>query len=268
MLSCLSHWGLESAVTRFNGMFALAVCDREERLLYLGRDRMGEKPLCYGWISKTFLFASELKGIRAHPELHGAVHRGAVTLFMRHGYIPTPYSIYTGISNWLVAAAEEGMANPFRGTPTEAISRLDELLRDAVKLRMEADVPLGAFLSDGVDSSTIVTLIQAQSARPVQTFSIGFHEAAYNEAHHAKAVAEHLGTAHTELYVSPAEAMQVIPRLPSLYDEPFSDSSQIPMYLVCELTRRQVTVALSGDGGDELFGGYRRYFWAANLSAE
>ncbi len=288
MLSCMSQWGIESAVTRFNGMFAIAVWDREERLLHLVRDRMGEKPLYYGWIGKTFLFASELKGIRAHPEFHGAVDRGAVTLFMRHGYIPAPYSIYTGISKvvpgtiatiapdptvatqvrpyWSVAvAAEQGLADPFRGTPTEAISNLDELLRDAVKLRMEADVPLGAFLSGGVDSSTIVALMQAQSARPVQTFSIGFHESAYNEAHHAKAVAEHLGTAHTELYVSPAEAMRVIPRLPSLYDEPFSDSSQIPMYLVCELTRRQVTVALSGDGGDELFGGYRRYFWADNL---
>jgi asparagine synthase (glutamine-hydrolysing) len=288
MLSCISQWGLESAVTRFNGMFAIAVWDREERLLHLVRDRLGEKPLYYGWAGKTFLFASELKGIRAHPQFHGAVDRGAVALFMRHTYIPAPYSIYTGISKvvpgtivtiapdptvatqvhpyWsLAAAAEQGMTNPFRGTATEAITCLDELLRDAVKLRAQADVPLGAFLSGGVDSSTIVALMQAQSARPVQTFSIGFHEAAYNEAHHAKAVAEHLGTAHTELYVSPAEAMQVIPRLPSLYDEPFSDSSQIPTYLVSELTRRHVTVALSGDGGDELFGGYDRYFWAANL---
>ena len=288
MLSCMSQWGLESAVTRFNGMFAIAVWDREERLLHLVRDRMGEKPLYYGWAGKTFLFASELKAIRAHPQFHGVIDRGAVALFMRHNYIPAPYSIYTAISKvvpgtivtiapassaspqvrpyWSVAvAAERGRAKPFRGTATEAITSLDELLRDAVKLRMEADVPLGAFLSGGVDSSTIVALMQAQSARPVQTFSIGFHEAAYNEAHHAKAVAEHLGTAHTEVYVSPAEAMEVIPRLPVLYDEPFSDSSQIPTYLVSELTRRQVTVALSGDGGDELFGGYGRYFWAANL---
>jgi asparagine synthase (glutamine-hydrolysing) len=288
MLSCISQWGIESAIPRFNGMFAIAVWDREERRLHLIRDRMGEKPLYYGWVGKTFLFASELKGIRAHPRFHGVIDRGAAALFMRHNYIPAPYSIYTGISKvvpgtivtvvpdptvapqvrpyWSVAAAaEQGRANPFRGTATEAIRCLDELLRDAVKLRMEADVPLGAFLSGGVDSSTIVSLMQAQSARPVQTFSIGFHESGYNEADHAKAVADHLGTAHTELYVSPAEAMRIIPRLPTLYDEPFSDSSQIPTYLVSELTRRQVTVALSGDGGDELFGGYGRYFWAANL---
>jgi asparagine synthase (glutamine-hydrolysing) len=288
MLAGLSQWGLDSAVRRFNGMFAIAVWDRETRLLHLIRDRMGEKPLYYGWAGKTFLFASELKAIRAHPRFEGVIDRGAVALFMRHNYIPAPYSIYTGIAKvvpgeivtiapdpavasqthpyWSVAsAAEQGRDEPFKGTVAEAIRCLDELLRDAVKLRMESDVPLGAFLSGGIDSSTIVALMQAQSSRPVQTFSIGFHEAAYNEAHHAKAVAEHLGTNHTELYVSPAEAMEVIPRLPAIYDEPFSDSSQIPTYLVSELTRRQVTVALSGDGGDELFAGYGRYFWAANL---
>lgn len=288
MLACMTQWGIESAVTRFNGMFAIAVWDRETRLLHLVRDRMGEKPLYYGWAGKTFLFASELKAIRAHPHFEGAIDRGAVALFMRHNYIPAPYSIYTGIfkvepgtivtiaSNpavapgvhhyWSVAsAAEQGQDEPFKGSAAEAIRCLDELLRDAVKLRMASDVPLGAFLSGGIDSSTIVALMQAQSSRPVQTFSIGFHEAAYNEAHHAKAVAEHLGTNHTELYVSPAEAMEVIPRLPAIYDEPFSDSSQIPTYLVSELTRRQVTVALSGDGGDELFAGYGRYFWAAGL---
>jgi asparagine synthase (glutamine-hydrolysing) len=214
----------------------------------------------------------------------GVIDRGAVALFMRHNYIPAPYSIYSGISKvipgsiititpdpaavpqvrpyWSVAAAvEQGSADPFCGTANDAIDDLEKLLRDAVKLRMEADVPLGAFLSGGVDSSTIVALMQAQSTRPVQTFSIGFHEAAYNEAHHAKAVADYLGTAHTELYVSPAEAMEVIPRLPTLYDEPFADSSQIPTYLVSELTRRYVKVALSGDAGDELFAGYNQYRW-------
>lgn len=288
MLSSISQWGLESAVTRFNGMFAIAVWDRETRLLHLVRDRMGEKPLYYGWIGTTFVFASELKAFRVHPRFQCAIDRGAVALLMRHNYIPAPYSIYAGISKvtpgtivtitpdpaalplvhayWSVAAAaERGRAEPFKGTAIEAVTCLDDLLRGAVRLRMAADVPLGALLSGGVDSSTIVALMQAQSTVPIQTFSIGFHETAYNEAHHAKAVAAHLGTAHTELYVSPAEAMQVIPRLPQLYDEPFSDSSQIPTYLVSQLTRRQVTVALSGDGGDELFAGYDRYFLAADL---
>lgn len=288
LLSSVSAWGVEPAVTRFNGMFAIAVWDREERLLHLVRDRMGEKPLYYGWIGKTFVFASELKAFRTYPQFPASIDRSAVALFLRHNYIPAPYSIYDGISKvvpgsivtvapdpalplsvrpyWSVARAkEEGRANPFMGTDAEAIKTLDALLRDAVGLRMEADVPLGAFLSGGVDSSTIVALMQAQSSRPVRTFSIGFHEAAYNEAPHAKKVADHLGTDHTELYVSPAEAMQVIPRLPALYDEPFSDSSQIPTFLVSELTRRQVKVALSGDGGDELFAGYERYFLSADL---
>jgi len=288
MLSALSQWGLESAVTHFNGMFAIAVWDRETRRLHLVRDRMGEKPLYYGWIGTAFVFASELKALRVHPHFHGAIDRGAVALFMRHNYIPAPYSIYAGVAKvmpgtivtitpdpaapplvhtyWSVAAAaDRGCAEPFTGTATEAITCLDDLLRNAVSLRMTGDVPLGALLSGGVDSSTIVALMQAQSIRPVQTFSIGFHEAAYNEAHHAKAVADYLGTAHTELYVSPSEAMAVIPKLATLYDEPFADSSQIPTYLVSELTRRRVTVALSGDGGDELFGGYDRYFLVANL---
>src|ERR1700704_2701286 len=282
MLASFSQWGIHQAVKRFNGMFAFALWDREERLLHLDRDRVGEEPLYYGWIGRTFLFGSELKALRAHPDFKADIDRDVLAVYFRHCYIPAPYSIYRGVSKilpgtvltiapeagspptvtpyWSVrAVAEQGSANPFTGTETEAIARLDELLRDAVKLRMEADVPLGAFLSGGVDSSTIVALMQAQSAEPVRTFSIGFHEAAYNEAHHAKAVAEHLGTAHTELYVSPAQAMEVIPRLPTLYDEPFSDSSQIPTYLVSALTRRQVTVALSGDGGDELFAGYNRY---------
>jgi asparagine synthase (glutamine-hydrolysing) len=288
MLSCISQWGVASAVPRFNGMFAIAVWDRDERLLHLIRDRMGEKPLYYGWNGKTFLFASELKALRAYPGFHASIDRDVVALFMRHGYIPAPYSIYTGISKvlpgtivtippdpdiepqvrayWSVtAAAEKGRSSLFRGTADEAVRSLDELLRDAVKLRMEADVPLGAFLSGGIDSSTIVALMQVQSARPVRTFSIGFHEGAYNEAHHAKAVAAHLGTDHTELYVTAGEAMDVIPRLPGIYDEPFADSSQIPTYLVSALAKRQVTVALSGDGGDELFCGYDRYFWSADL---
>ena len=289
MLAGISQWGLYSAVQRFNGMFAFALWDREERQLHLVRDRLGEKPLYYGWGGKTFLFGSELKALRAHPHFRAELNRDALCLYMRRQYIPAPYSIYEGISKvqpgmivtingnkptappritayWSAqAAAERGVAEPFAGSDQEAVSHLDELLRDAIKLRMRADVPLGAFLSGGLDSSTIVALMQAQSERPVQTFTIGFHEASYNEADSAKAVARHLRTAHTELYVRPEEAMAVIPRLPILYDEPFSDSSQIPTFLISQLARRDVTVSLSGDGGDELFGGYSRYLWGRKL---
>jgi asparagine synthase (glutamine-hydrolysing) len=288
MLACFSQWGVRQAVKRFNGMFAFALWDREARLLHLARDRFGEKPLYYGWMGRTFLFGSELKALRAHPDFRADIDRDALALYFRYGYIPAPYSIYRGVSKvlpgtvltmapetgspptvspyWSVrAVAEEGNANPFTGTETEAIARLDELLRDAVKLQMEADVPLGAFLSGGVDSSTIVALMQAQRAEPVRTFSIGFHEAAYDEAPYAKAVAKHLGTAHTELYVTSEEAMAVIPRIPTLYDEPLGDPSQIPTFLVSQLARRDVTVSLSGDAGDELFAGYNNYFWGLRI---
>ena len=284
MLGGISQYGLLPAVKRLNGMFAFALWDRRERQLHLVRDRIGEKPLYYGWKGQTFLFGSELKALRAHPDFDAELNRDSVALYLRHQYIPAPYSIYKSISKvepgtivtitdgdasvsprftryWSVrAAAEGGLDKPFTGSVEEAVCHLDELLKDAVKLRMHADVPLGAFLSGGMDSSTIVALMQAQSDRPVQTFTIGFYESEYNEAHDAKAVAHHLGTAHTELYVRPEEAMAVIPRLPVLYDEPFSDSSQIPTFLISQLARRDVTVSLSGDGGDELFGGYSRYF--------
>jgi len=289
MLAAISQWGLEKALQQFNGMFAFALWDREERRLHLVRDRLGEKPLYYGWMGKTFLFGSELKALRAHPNFLPEINRNAIALFLRHNYIPAPYSIYQGIYKllpgtyltirrtdigrapvpipyWSVKeAAERGVANPFRGRVEEAVAQLETLLQDAAKLRMEADVPLGAFLSGGIDSSTVVALMQAQSPRPVKTFTIGFHEGAYNEATHAKAVAKHLGTDHTALYVTPAEAMAVIPRLPVLYDEPFSDSSQIPTFLVSQLARQHVTVSLSGDGGDELFGGYNRYFLGRDI---
>ena len=288
MLACFVQWGVRQAVQRFTGMFAFALWDREERLLYLARDRFGEKPLYYGWMGRTFLFGSELKALRAHPDFKADIDRDALALYFRYGYIPAPYSIYRGVSKvlpgtvltmapeagssptvtpyWSVrTVAEQGNANPFTGTETEAVARLDELLRDAVKLQMEADVPLGAFLSGGVDSSTIVALMQAQSTQPVRTFSIGFHETAFNEAPYAKAVAKHLGTAHTELYVTPEEAMAVIPRIPMLYDEPFADPSQIPTFLVSQMARRDVTVSLSGDAGDELFAGYNTYFWGLRI---
>jgi len=291
LLAAVSEWGVGKAVTRFNGMFAFALWDREARTLHLGRDRLGEKPLYYGWVGKTFLFASELKALRIHPDFKADIDRNAVALLMRHNCIPSPYSVYQGISklppgtiltiNLMEAAAgrtagpvpywsakevaEQGAVQESLWTEEEAIHHLDKLLRDAVQLRMVADVPLGAFLSGGIDSSTVVALMQTQSSRPVKTFSIGFNETAYDEAIHAKAVARHLGTEHTELYVSPEQAMSIIPRLPTLYDEPFADSSQIPTFLVSELARRHVTVSLSGDGGDELFGGYNRYFWGRSI---
>jgi asparagine synthase (glutamine-hydrolysing) len=289
MLAAIGRWGLERALQRFNGMFAFALWDREARRLHLVRDRLGEKPLYYGWAGTTFLFGSELKALRAHPDFRGDVDRDAVALFLRHGYIPGPYSIYTGIfklppatvltldasamratptpvAYWSArAVAEHGVANPFEGPVEEATARLDALLRDAVKLRMEADVPLGAFLSGGVDSSTVVALMQSQSNRPVKTFTVGFAETGYDEAEDARAVAAHLGTDHTALRMTPEEASAVIPRLPRLYDEPFADPSQIPTCLVSELARRHVTVSLSGDGGDELFAGYNRYFWGRGV---
>lgn len=287
MLAAFEEWGIEKAVPRFVGMFAFALWDRHTRTLTLGRDRLGEKPLYYGWQGETFLFGSELKALRAHPAFMAEVDRNALALLLRHNYIPAPYSIYQGISKLLPGclltvslsqrnpriapywsgkqAIEAGVTHPFEGSESTAVSALEALLKDAVGQQMVADVPLGAFLSGGVDSSTVVALMQAQSSRPVKTFTVGFHEEGYDEAPHAKSVARHLGTEHTELYVMPKEAMSVIPRLPALYDEPFSDSSQIPTFLVSELARRHVTVSLSGDGGDELFGGYNRYFWATNI---
>ena len=284
LLAAIEEWGLEPAIRRCVGMFAIALWDRQERQLSLTRDRLGIKPLYYGWSRDTLLFGSELKALRAHPEFEAEIDRGALSLYFRHGYIPQPYSIYKGIyklspgtiitlrsSNdhkapapyWSARdTAERGDSTPFAGSPSEAVEDLDRLLREAVAIRMVADVPLGAFLSGGVDSSTVVALMQAQSQRPVKTFSIGFHEEDHNEAHHAAAVARHLGTEHTELYVTSEEAQAAIPGLAGIYDEPFADSSQIPTYLVSKLTRQHVTVSLSGDGGDELFCGYPRYFSA------
>lgn len=291
MLAAFQQWGVEAAVEKMRGMFAFALWDRQEKCLHLVRDRMGEKPLYYGWAGDTFLFGSELKALCAHPAWRGAINRNAIALFLRHNYIPAPYSIYEGVFKlvpgtiltlqldravaghlstpkpyWsLNQVVAHGVQRPFAGTDTEAVEQLDGLLRDAIKQQMVADVPLGAFLSGGVDSSTIVALMQQQSARPIRTFTMGFHETAYNEAGYAKAVAQHLQTDHTELYVTPQDALNVIPRLPALYDEPFSDASQIPTFLVAQLTRRHVTVSLSGDAGDELFGGYNRYFLGRSL---
>ncbi|SIO61481.1 asparagine synthase (glutamine-hydrolysing) [Singulisphaera sp. GP187] len=281
MLAAFEQWGPERAVERFVGMFAFALWDRHERTLRLARDRIGEKPLYYGQAAGGLVFGSELKALRAYSGFRGDLDREALSLYMRFGYVPAPYSIYRNIRKlppgtivtirdavalpepvpyWSAQdASQAGIAMPFKGTETEAIDRLETLLRRAVGLQMVADVPLGAFLSGGIDSSTIVALMQEQSTRPVKTFTIGFDEVGYNEAVHAESVAHHLGTEHTELYVTAAEAREVIPRLPILYDEPFADPSAIPTFLVAQLARRHVTVSLSGDGGDELFGGYPWY---------
>jgi asparagine synthase (glutamine-hydrolysing) len=283
LLQALVSWGIERTLASVNGMFAFALWSRDEGALYLARDRLGEKPLYYGSSGDHFLFASELKALRAHPAWESRIDRDALALFLRFGYVPAPHSIFRGIGKlppgcWLRleagdavprvhaywsarAVAAAGVANPFQGSETDAVDALEALLLDAVGRRMEADVPLGAFLSGGIDSSTVVALMQAQADRPVRTFSIGFREADFDEAVHARAVAAHLGCEHTELYVAPEAGLALLPELPRLWDEPFGDVSQIPTYLVSAMAREHVTVCLSGDGGDELFGGYNRYLW-------
>jgi asparagine synthase (glutamine-hydrolysing) len=281
MLAAFEQWGLVEAIAKLAGMFALALWDRRDQRLHLARDRFGEKPLYYGWQGGTLLFGSELKSLRAHPAFRATVDRDALALYFRHNYVPAPWSIYRGISKVGIASIvtidrsgavstsrywrlEEviarGRASELQGTDEELVDQLEARLRATIREEMIADVPLGAFLSGGIDSSTIVALMQTESRRPVRTFTIGFEEDAYNEAVYAKAVARHLGTDHTELYVTAGQALDVIPRLPCLYDEPFGDSSQVPTFLVAQMARQHVTVALSGDGGDEAFGGYNRYF--------
>ncbi|MGD8380010.1 MAG: asparagine synthase (glutamine-hydrolyzing) [Gammaproteobacteria bacterium] len=287
LLAGFVQWGVTETLQKANGMFAFALWDRERRRLCLARDRMGKKPLYYGRAGKAFIFGSELKALRAYPGFHPEVDRGALALFLRYRYVPVPHSIYRGVAKlppggmlWLDAAdlnrdvdaleverfwsaadcAHRGQQEPVRAPEGEIIEQLDGLLRDSTGLRMVADVELGAFLSGGIDSSTVVSVMQALSERPVRTFSIGFDQPEMNEADQAAAVAAHLGTEHTELHVGERDLLDVVPKLPTLFDEPFADTSQIPTYLVAELARRHVTVALSGDGGDELFFGYRRYF--------
>ncbi len=274
-------WGVEATVKRLIGMFAMALWDRQERTLYLVRDRLGIKPLYWTGAGGALLFGSELKALRAYPGFRAELDRDALASYLRFAYVPGGRSIYRGVQQLAPGAiltvragkppeirafwnlediARQGQAARFNGSEDEAAAELDALLTDAVRRRMIADVPLGAFLSGGIDSSTVLALMQKSSTRPVRSFSIGFREKAFDEAKHAAAVAGHLGTDHTELYVSPDHARGVIPRLPEMYDEPFADPSQIPTFLVSEMTRKHVTVALSGDGGDELFAGYNRYF--------
>jgi asparagine synthase (glutamine-hydrolysing) len=291
LLEAIEQFGLLEALGATTGMFAFALWDRKTQQLSLGRDRLGEKPLYYGWQRKngieTFLFGSDLNALRAHPAFVGTIDQAALSAYLSYAYVPAPRSIYKGVqklppgtiaqisrdkpdpilSNYWCgeAAARKGIANPFSGSADESVDALEALLSKAIAQQMLADVPLGAFLSGGVDSSAIVALMQAQSARAVKTFSIGFGDPEHNEAVHARAVAMHLRTDHTELNVTAKMALDVIPDLPSMYSEPFADSSQIPTHLVSKLARESVTVALSGDAGDELFGGYNRYIVAQRL---
>lgn len=287
LLACVSAWGLGKTLDALVGMFALALWDRRDRSLVLVRDRLGEKPLYYGWNGGTFLFASEPKALMAFPGFRAGIDRGALALLLRHNCIPAPHSILEGIAKlppgcllrldcrpggrrdprpeayWSVnAAVARGRATPFDGTDAEAADALEAQMRDTIAGQMLADVPVGAFLSGGIDSSLVVSLMQAQHARPVRTFTIGFGGGAYDEAVAARAVARHLGTDHTELTVRAQDALDLVPRLAEVYCEPFGDSSQVPTMLVSRMARQHVTVALSGDGGDEVFGGYNRYVGA------
>lgn len=291
LLECLVRWGVDKALKASVGMFAFALWDRHEQILTLARDRMGEKPLYWGWQGDVLLFGSELSAIKAYPGFKAEVDRNSLALMLRYSCIPAPYSIFKNINKlrpghyitlnlgnpsaakdagpqayWSVnSVVEAGLANPFQGSEVEATDALESTLLHSIGQQMLADVPLGAFLSGGVDSSVVVALMQAQSTRAVRTFTIGFDETAYDEAIYAKAVAKHLGTEHSELYVRPQDALRVIPGLASIYSEPFSDSSQIPTFLVSQMARQDVTVVLSGDGGDELFGGYNRYLTARKV---
>jgi asparagine synthase (glutamine-hydrolysing) len=291
VLAAIKQWGVAAALRRMIGMFAFALWDEEARTLTLCRDRFGEKPLFYGWCGQDLIFGSELKALAAHPDWAPSLDRAALTAFMRYSYVPAPATIWRGIRKLLPASFVTFAADAAPGVlpqpqvywslreqvvaaqtaritnENEAIGELERLLSIAVKRQCLSDVPLGAFLSGGVDSSTIVALMQAQASRPVRTFSIGFAEGGYNEAEDARKVASHLGTAHTEFYVDAKTAMDVIPKLARIYDEPFADSSQIPTHLVAQLARQHVTVALSGDAGDELFGGYNRHVWGGALEA-
>jgi asparagine synthase (glutamine-hydrolysing) len=287
LLAMIATRGVAATLRKLQGMFAFALWDQHNQTLILARDRLGEKPLYYGWIDEAFVFGSELKALKRYPGFRREIDRRVLSLYLRLGYIPAPWTLHQGISRlppahsvtlvcgqdematdcyWTaISAARKGQREKFAGTDGDALDALDEVLRRAVSDQMLADVPLGAFLSGGIDSSLIVAMMQSQSTNPVKTFSIGFREAGYDEAGQARLVAQHLGTEHTELYVTPREALEVIPLLPTCYDEPFADPSALPTFLLSGLARNTVVVSLSGDGGDELFGGYNRYLWTARI---
>jgi asparagine synthase (glutamine-hydrolysing) len=301
LLACFSHWGVRKTLEHSVGMFAIALWDRKEKLLYLIRDRFGEKPLYYGWVNNAFVFGSELKALRNFPGFTNPIDRDVLALYMQFNYVPAPYSIFQNIFKLepgclltIDTSATQGSSNSVPRVPMsrkgftlsrwwalesivtagaknqihddiEAVEILESRLKESIRLQSIADVPLGAFLSGGIDSSTIVALMQANSNRPIKTFTIGFEEDGFNEAVYAKAVAGYLGTEHVELYMSSSDALSIIPDLSQLYDEPFADASQIPTHLVCRQARSEMKVALSGDAGDELFGGYNRYLWAQRI---
>ncbi|MEL7594496.1 asparagine synthase (glutamine-hydrolyzing) [Aeromonas veronii] len=286
LLAAIEQWGLKITLQKATGMFALALWDTQSKILQLARDRFGEKPLYYGWLNDVFLFGSQLNALRCHPIFRPEIDRDSITLLLRHNYIPAPYSIYKNVYKLLpgsILTLEKGKtvdietywsardvmsrcsANEDTAPVEEQLATLEKMLKKAVARQMVADVPLGAFLSGGVDSSLVVALMQSQSPMPIKTFSIGFDDPRFNEAEFAKSVAKHLGTEHTELYVTAEDALAVVPKLADIYDEPFSDSSQIPTFLVSQIARQHVTVSLSGDAGDELFCGYNRYLLTARL---
>ena len=289
LLACFSVWGIEKTLQATVGMFAIALWDKQKKQLTLARDRLGEKPLYWGWCGSTLLFGSELKALKKHPDFISEINRDALALLLQYNYIPAPYSIYKNIEKipagsyvqirvndsrhtveikkyWdLKAVMQKGLDQPYQGNALETANLLEQKLVQSISEQMLSDVPLGAFLSGGVDSSTVVALMQSQSTKPIKTFAIGFNEPGYNEAEFAKEVSRHLGTEHTELYVSAEDALSVIAKLPKVYCEPFADSSQIPTFLVMQMAKQHVTVALSGDAGDELFGGYNTYQMAAKV---
>lgn len=289
ILALVVEYGIERALQQMTGMFAFAIWDKKEKNLFLARDRIGEKPLYYGMVNDAFVFGSELKALRAYPNFRNDISRHSISLLFQYAYIPAPHSIYetifkltpgtylkvnensridtlTPLKYWsAVDSAHHGLANPLVLTDAEAIQKTENLLSGIISSRMVSDVPIGAFLSGGIDSSVIAALMQANSHTPIKTFTIGFNEKAYNEAIYAKAVAAHLKTEHTEMYVDSAIALDVIPKLSHIYDEPFADSSAIPTFLVSQLTKQHVTVCLTGDGGDEVFGGYNRYLFSKRV---
>jgi len=289
LLACFERWGVEKTLQATVGMFAIALWDTQERQLILARDRLGEKPLYWGWHNDVLLFGSELKALKVHPAFSANIDRDALALYLRHNYVPTPYSIYQGIEKFppghyvaialgqkrasvelipfwsFNAAVKAGLDNPLPSDSKAVVDTLETQLDRGIGMQMLADVPLGAFLSGGVDSSLIVALMQKQSPRPVKTFTIGFSEDGFNEAEHALAVSRHLHTEHNEIYVQAKDALSIIPDLPRIYCEPFADSSQIPTFLVSQMARKHVTVTLSGDAGDELFGGYNPYQFAPRI---